>query len=180
MKNDEESRLDFIAPRIYPRDTIPFAVELRLSGPIADIPSLKNSKIPGTNFLNPATLSKLKALDYAWAVTPNRHWFRGFGDRKVFVGVVFRNRSRAFDTDNAFATVRDWLEPRSKKVGRGSARAWGIGLIENDSQVVGFGVKADELEIETRQTSIIVADWERFKGGLIPGFRQLLTLNGDW
>lgn len=125
-----------------------------LQGSCASIPPLKNSKIPGTNFLNPRTRGKIKTLDAAWWAAvfskPEHQPLRGWRwEEKVLVQVLLSKTTRA-DADNAMATVRDWLEPPTKSVGR-RQRGWGIGLVGNDSQIISIAMHQADLGIKLEQ-----------------------------
>lgn len=134
-------------------------ITIALKGPVAAVPSLKNSKAPGTNYINEKTMSRIVAMDALWNAACRSYTGQdtavvGFGDQPVHLLCIFGKRSRSFDLDNAMATVRDWLEPPWKTVGRGKQRNWGVGLVNNDSQITGYAVHASDIDLETTDTVI--------------------------
>lgn len=150
-------------------------VELRIeiTGEAARIPALKNRKIPGLNCPNPDTLARIAALDALFyrAVTASEiRTLNLFGSSKVWVVLICGNRNRRFDPDNCFSTIKDWLEPRTKLVGKGRARGWGIGVIEDDSQIAGLAVRAADVGLDTKDTTIVIKPFST---------RNLKTLTGS-
>lgn len=133
-------------------------VVIELRGPIANIPSLKNSKLPGKNFLNLSVLSRLKVMDacFKQTIAEMGNPDISFGADEVTCLVVCAKRKVSFDTDNVLATVRDWLEYPVKKVGKGRDRGWGIGLVDNDRQIKGLAVYCKDLGVIMEQSLIII------------------------
>jgi hypothetical protein len=138
---------------------------LEIRGDLAAIPSLKNSKIPGTNFINPLTLARLKALGSLFTAA----WFEEFatadhklalpatfGKEELFAILICGKRPRRFDTDNAFAAIRDWCEPPAK-LNRKHARGWGVGIVADDSQISGLAINETDLGCSTGRTIFILA-----------------------
>jgi len=129
----------------------PWGVAMEFSGKASAIPSMKNSKLPGKNFANPEFLSRVKAMDKLWNDIVQRwpedrkpHFPK---ELKVHLLIINARRSRSFDPIGCLETVQDWLEPSTKLIGRkqkGNQRRWGIGLIDDDSQVVGMSVRHNE------------------------------------
>ena len=159
----------------------PWGLGLRIDivGDLANVPSLKNGKMPGRG-INLDALIKLKALDELFKQEAGGPFVR-FEDGKVFVLVSCAARSRVFDPVNVLETVQDWLEPASKVVGRSKprARGWGIGVVDNDSQITGLAVHADLLPGFDRDiTSIFVLPWAQ-AGNLVCELGQR-CLNGRW
>lgn len=144
-------------------------VQINFSGPISAIPSLKNSKLPGHNFLSPSVTTRLQIMDALFFGALNKSGFSGrlsFGAQPVGVVCVCAKRKVRFDTDNVFATVRDWLEPQTKQVGRCRERGWGIGLIENDVQVRGFAILDTDIGLLLNKTIIVIQPYEEMRANL--------------
>lgn len=113
---------------------------LSLQGKAKDIPSMKNSKIPNTNFLNPNILCRIKALDILFKRLLRTILSNSFPTKESISLIILNGKRNVnFDPIGCLETIQDWLEPDTKKVGKSGIRGWGVGLIENDSQVV-FGV----------------------------------------
>lgn len=139
-------------------------LRLELSGPIAHIPSLKNSKMPGKNFTNPDVMARLKVMDYVYKESISKtgvHFPVSFGGEDVALIVVCARRKVAFDTDNCLATVRDWLEPSSKTVGKGRARGWGVGVVNNDRQIKGLALYDKDLGLKLEKSIIVVQRFDK-------------------
>lgn len=137
--------------------------ELQIYGTLSNIPSLKNAKLPGKNFLNGKVLGKLKALsdlyERTYAATPYR---LNFHDQKLWVVAVLSNATKANDEDNVFAAIKDWLEPRARVLKKKKVikdRGWGIGAIVNDRQVNGFAIKTAATGVDSDYTRIIIRPW---------------------
>ena len=144
-------------------------VKLEFMGPIAHIPSLKNSKVPGTNFINPKTRARLRIMDYVYGETRAKLGLKfplTFGKEDVSIIVVCASRKVAFDTDNCLATIRDWLEPPLKKVGKGKARGWGVGLVENDRQIKGLAVYDKDIGLKLDKSIVVVQRFDSTKDKL--------------
>lgn len=132
-------------------------VHIEFHGECSRIPSLKNSKIPGKNFLNPETLNRLRAMDalYLRASAP---WDRKrlcFGDRQVVGLLIMGKRKVRFDLDNCAAAVKDWLEPPTTR-----GRGWGVGLIDNDAALTIFPVHSNHLGKTTAHTTLVLQPWD--------------------
>lgn len=148
-----------IGVQIHLSDDQPQRMVIELAGPIANIPSLKNSKLPGKNFLNRSVLARLKVMDACYKLSLQRAKAPAnisFGKEPVTVLVVCGRRKVAFDTDNCFATVRDWMEHPIKKVGKGKNRGWGVGLVENDRQIKGMAVYCKDIGLEMSNSLIVI------------------------
>lgn len=134
-------------------------VKLELSGPIAHIPSLKNSKLPGRNFINPETAARLRVMDFVYKQSIAKTGLRApvtFGKNEVALIVICAKRKVSFDTDNCLATIRDWLEPGTKMVGKGRARGWGVGLVENDRQIRGMALYDKDIGLRLDKSIVVV------------------------
>lgn len=133
-------------------------LRIAIKGLLAKLPSLKNGKMPGKNFLNLQTKYKLVALT---------HFFNKRIDRVVkfkpketlYCFVMLPNGSR-LDEDNGYASVKDWLEPRFKAK---KDRGWGIGVVENDRYITGEARHAERLDIKTECAEIILRPYSDVK-----------------
>ena len=131
------------------------SVRIEFQGEIARIPSLKNSKIPGKNFINPDTLHRLKAMDALFWRAYSSEKRLTFGSDQVVGLLVCSKRATRFDLDNCAASVKDWLEPATKR-----ARGWGVGLIDDDSQLTIFPVHAHQVGKNPSASTLILMRWE--------------------
>lgn len=153
-------------------------VKIEFSGPAAHIPSLKNAKVIGGKvpYTNPQVTARLKVMDYLYlkAITQAKVTaLPSFGTAEVVVVVVCARRKVAFDTDNCLSTVRDWMEPREKKGGRGKARGWGIGLVDNDRQVKGFVFYDKDLGLNLQRSVIVIQRWDECKAKIASFISEL-------
>ena len=144
------------------------SVRIEFHKETARIPSLKNSKIPGTNFLNPDTLHRLKAMDALYTLSTRIYSPTplSFGDRPVAGFLVCSKRPTRFDLDNCIAAVKDWCEPRSKR-----NRGWGVGLVEDDSKLNVMAVHAADLGLSLDHSVLVLKDW----GSVAPMLSGFLT-----
>lgn len=159
-------------------------IAITLTGPLADLPSLKNAKrFSGRgSFIDKSTMARIRALDRmfkeAWKKLPQvTNYDRG----ALSVIVSNRFRARGFDTDNVFSFVKDWLEPSTKTSGvRGKTvnRGWGVGLVANDNQVSGGSYYAAELGWDCNTTQILIAPFSEVKSGL-RAYAQMHALTGE-
>lgn len=141
-------------------------VKLEFSGPIAHIPSLKNSKMPGKNFTNVETMARLKVMDYVYKQSVAKsgiHFPVNFGKDDVALILICAKRKVAFDTDNCLATIRDWLEPPTKKVGKGRTRGWGVGLVDNDRQIKGIAIYDRDIGLTLDKSIVVIQRYDRTK-----------------
>jgi hypothetical protein len=132
-------------------------LKIVIGGALARIPSLKNNRQFGG--VDRTVLDKLKALDSMFRRHVNCDDTTFFGDQEVFLFAVFGDRGGTkFDEDNALTTVKDWLEPLSKCVGRTSkrGRGWGIGLVNDDSQVRAFVLPERYLGACRKETTLMI------------------------
>lgn len=149
---------------IVETDTFPRMIHIEFHGELAQIPSLKNSKITGKNghsFTNPVVRAKLDAMDHLFLMEVQKAGFKRwkFGAERVQILLHVAKRNRKFDEDNAMSTVKDWLEPHTKLVGRTAGnrdRGWGVGIINNDHLAHGFPVTDAMLGTERDHTEIII------------------------
>lgn len=134
----------------------PDFLEIEFSGPIARIPSLKNWKMPGCNFANPDVTARLMVMTDLWmAATASKKI--NYGKEELYCLVILAKRSRTFDEDNGFASVKDWLEPMVKAKHN---RRWGIGIVDNDYHVAGQAIHSYKLGAESKTTRIIIRPFE--------------------
>ncbi len=134
---------------------------IELHGAIAAVPPLKNSKIPGKNFPNPDFISKLQAMDALFNNAIEDQLlggYFGFGTLPVALAFIPGARNRKFDLVNGLETVQDWLEPRTKAVGR-NKYGWGIGVIADDAQIVPVTLHSAQLGAPVPYTRIVVRRW---------------------
>lgn len=159
LMNDSEMTIDDRA--LNDGTLLSLVIEIR--GALAAVPSLKNSKLPGTNYINPKARAKLLALDALYfRATRNRQL--SFADERVFMLGLFGGRSRSFDVDNAVTSLRDWLEPSAKSVGRRRrSRGWGVGVVANDRNIVSLGLSAADLSSDKKTTLLVLKRWRDLK-----------------
>lgn len=138
----------------------------------ARIPSLKNSKLPGRNFLNPDTLNRLKAMDalYWRSTRIYRPQTLSFGDRPVAGLLVCNKRPTRFDLDNCVAAIKDWCEPATKR-----GRGWGVGLVNDDSRLNLFAVHAADIGLNLDHSLLVLKEWEEV-GPLFKSFATRMFL----
>lgn len=129
------------------------AVTIELHGKLAAVPSLKNSKPNGANFMSTRARDWLTSAQGFWKA---QSFLSSFGDEPLLAVIVWGKRPVRFDTDNATTTIKDWLEPATKIVGKFEkrSRGWGAGLVNNDSQVEAWPVRASQLGLDTTTTTI--------------------------
>lgn len=124
-------------------------ITINFFGELSKIPSLKNSKIPGKNFIANRTQGKLKAMTTLFSHRAKGSWPTKLTE-DLYVHVVLSKKSRV-DEDNAFAAIRDWLEPPFK-----NNRDWGIGLVLDDKQICGGAYHAKRINYNCDHTSITI------------------------
>lgn len=158
FKEGSEIRVAAIAPNSPSELSRTSYLEIRIYGLLANLPSLKNGKLPGKNILQPKTRAKLIALTELWEEGPawKKDWAK-FGKEEVFVLLVLAQGSRV-DRDGAESTIRDWLEPRDKQVGQKKKkdRGWGIGVVDDDKRITAQTLRASQLGLQQVYTRIIV------------------------
>lgn len=138
---DEISLLEKESTVILQLKNNPWEMMIRIHGPLANIPGLKNAKMPGKNFLNPLVTGKLAALSRlyfrALSGVPENLRPPVFKGEYLWLTVILSDSSK-IDEDNGMASIKDWLEPI---VTPKRKRKFGIGLIENDRFVNGVIIK---------------------------------------
>ena len=113
---------------------------IEFHGPIAAIPILKNNKAAG-RFPSPSCMARIELMDELYfALEPHNESLPDYGTEQVFCYVELSTactRGVRFDPDNVLTTIKDWLEPNVIRKGK-NPRGWGIGLVQDDKQVIGF------------------------------------------
>ncbi len=132
----------------------PDGVRIRLAGPVAKIPSLKNEKIWGTNLLRAEAKARLVlATDAVKAALGEAGVPHYEPNVPVFCLVLCSYRGHSFDEDNVATTIKDWLEPRYI---RKHDRGWGLGIVPNDKEINVFAIKKTKDAKEPDVTEIYI------------------------
>lgn len=140
----------------------PQLIYIEIHGILAQIPSLKNNRQFGG--IERRTLAALEAMDKLFidAVTEQgfKHSQLFFGEKMVHITILAGGRKTA-NEDNAMTTIKDWLELRTKVIGRKNKRqrGWGISLIKDDIQARGYALKAQDIGLNQAYTSISIKPW---------------------
>lgn len=150
---------------------VPAWTYLSLSGPIARIPSLKNSRsifsFKGKDGTPKVGFSK-SVISEAWVQAATVLFQEAMlkakrgavqYDGKVSGFVIHGKRSNSFDVDNATSTLQDFLEPQEKLVGSAKnkkARGWGCGLVQDDSLVRLFPLRAEDFGLRGITNTIVI------------------------
>lgn len=173
----------------------PESVAMKLNGAIAALPSIKNSKQMigdkdkegnGRLIISNEYRARLKALDFLYKeavfkATCKLNARLTFGKAPVWVTLICGNRKVRFDADNCFGSVQDWLEPNEKGVkNKTKKRGWGVGLIDDDSQITGLCIKAKDLGWTTTSSFIFVERLERKREDLLTFLSSTLTVASNW
>jgi hypothetical protein len=159
---------------VTPTQNIPIGFNLLLYGDIANIPSLKNQKIQGTNILRDAPKAKLVAMTRLFELALRKASIPSIViNEPIHVFIRSAYRPRRYDTDNVITTVKDWLEPR---LIRQRDRGWGVGIVANDYDVNAYATRkkkgsagAEITEIMIRKDSYIEKYLELFLKGFYDG-----------
>lgn len=140
----------------------PIKLVIVVSGKLASFPAIKNSKhiLPnGRVVINSDYQARLKALDKLF-FEKSFQKNCSFGTTPVWCSVVCGKRNVRFDADNCFSSMTDWLEPNFKIVNnKKNQRGWGVGVVEDDSQVSGICIKGVSLGLSTSDSIISVSRW---------------------
>lgn len=137
-------------------------VYIELRGELGRIPSLKNWRMPGKHFVNPDVMSRIRVMDELFEKSCRPP--KSFGDKPVHMTLICGERKGSFDLVGCVETIQDWLEPSTKKVGRkGSVRGWGVGLVDNDSQITPMPIHSWQTGIKHDHSTIILRPWEKMK-----------------
>lgn len=137
-------------------------IVIEFRGHLARIPSMKNSKLPGKNFPSADVMARVEGMTFLYCKECEDLKIRpDFGTEEVFILLLCGDRGRSFDPDNCMTTVKDWLEPSEKQVGKREKRnrGWGIGLIQNDRQASGMALHAKSMGETGAHTTIMICDW---------------------
>jgi len=137
----------------------PKLLHIEFHGELAKIPSLKNSKLPGMNFVNPDVTARLKAMDELFNREIHEAGYENwsFGIEHIHVTAIFSDRDRAVNEDNLMSAIKDWLEPSTKPVGKSrSNRGWGVGVVQDDYYAHGYPVVGEMLGLHPTHTTIII------------------------
>lgn len=134
------------------------ALNIVFKGELVRIPSLKNSKIPGKNFIAPDTRARIKVMDALFAREIERKRLRvNTASVPMLLIFIAGARSGSFDLSGCIETIQDWLEPQVKKVGKKSkSRGWGVGVISNDSHIRPVAFHSHDLTGFARDESRII------------------------
>lgn len=132
------------------------SLQIMFVGALSKIPSLKNSKIPGKNFISNKAQGQLKAMTDLFKHSLCNRTAPKF-DEDIFVSVIIGAGSRV-DEDNGFAAIKDWLEPKSK-----NERGWGIGLVDDDKVITGYAIHGKRIGVEISPTIITVRPYQAHK-----------------
>lgn len=122
---------------------------IEFSGSLAKIPSLKNQKLPGRNFISNNAQGKLRAMTALFQHRARQQKINlSFGNQDVYLQVLIGEGSRV-DEDNGFAAIKDWLEPNH-------GRNWGIGIIDDDKYITGEARHVRRVDSTAKKTTIII------------------------
>lgn len=148
------------------------SVRIEFHGELSRIPSLKNSKLPGRNFVNPDTLQRLKAMEtlYLNATAIHKGQRLSFGDANVLGLLVCPKRKVRYDVDNCAASIKDWCEPSNKR-----RRGWGVGLINDDSALHLMAVRGDLIGLHYGFSLLVLRRWDDRAQAVRDCFRTLLA-----
>lgn len=141
-------------------------VEILISGELSSIPSIKNAKEIKYHNGRPYLINSKNTMDHLIAMDI---LFRrkldslnvsklSFGDTKVFLLLLCAKRNRLFDPINTCETVQDWLEPSHKTSGSklGNTRGWGVGVVNNDSQITSLAMHQSDVGGDESISRIII------------------------
>lgn len=140
-------------------------------GPIADIPSLKNQKVQGTNVLRGESKAKLAIMtDLVYRACEFK--VPQYDPKlAVFCVVLCAYRKNTFDEDNVATTIKDWLEP---KFMRNKNRGWGIGVVPNDRMIRIYAVKKTKDSPNSHITEIVLRPYSTMKDAEENFLREIL------
>lgn len=157
-------------------DTKRSIVRIRFTGKISKIPSIKNNKRIIYRDRRPYVVisenaqNHLAAMDILFHRAQQRANIKrlSFKDIEIFMLVACSSKGRSFDPINMCETICDWLEPSSKMNGNSkSRRGWGVGIIENDSQVTSLAVHQHLIGGDSSVTEITILPFDATKLHLI-------------
>lgn len=130
-------------------------IEIEFHGEAGRIPSLKNNKA-NAGWLTKDVKARIYNLDRCWERDISQRI--DYGDELLSGVLICGDRGRRrFDTDNCSTTIRDWLEPGTKQAGRTRrSRGWGVGMVEDDTNVRILPLKAADLGREDKHSTLIL------------------------
>lgn len=149
----------------------PDYIHIRLKGPVANIPALKNQKIQGTSILRPQAKVVFDIMTRVFQKSVNFEVPRYDAGVEVFCLVMCSYRPNTFDEDNVLTSVKDWLEPSFI---RQKDRGWGVGIVPNDRCVNAYALKkkktslaCDVTEIYLKRMDQVIKDRDSFLSKII-------------
>ncbi len=150
----------------------PDYLHIQFSGPVANIPALKNEKMQGKGFLRPEAKARLAIMSDLFQRACN-HKIPQFDPKlPVFCLILCAYRKNAFDEDNVATSIRDWLEP---KYIRNKNRGWGVGVVPNDRMVKVYAVKKTKESKDFETTEIFIRPYSAVKESEENFLRKILT-----
>lgn len=129
----------------------PDFVHIRLAGPIANVPALKNMKMQGTNILRPEAKVKFDLMTRAFQKSVNFQVPQFEKNVEVFCFIECAYRKSPFDEDNVLTSIRDWLEPSHIRKGD---RGWGVAVVPNDNKISAYAIKKKKTDKDPLITEI--------------------------
>lgn len=146
---------------------------MEFHGLLSAIPSLKSSyradQNTGSVYMDRDCRQKLRAMDAHFRAAkerlklPNFHPL-SFGKREISLVVINGRRSRTFDSVSPLETVADWFECSKKmKGGKKKERGWGVGLIDDDKQVIPLPLRARHTNYDHDHTTILAVPFDKVR-----------------
>jgi hypothetical protein len=129
---------------------------IKFSGPLAQIPSLKNQKgnsSSGKIFLRADARARLSLMTDLFNQACKFKIPQYDQKIQVFCLILCAYRKNTFDEDNVATTVRDWLEPRYI---RQKDRGWGVAVVPNDRMVKVYAIKKQKSDPDSGITEIVI------------------------
>jgi len=141
----------------------PGFIQIEFEGDLSRIPSLKNSRHPRRGNLDQDVEARLLAMTELVEETVPELLKVSFGETRLHVVLICGKRSRSFDPDNCLTSIKDWLEPKTKQVGRAKHdRGWGIGLSNDDKFITGYAVHSWQVcGGDSERTILLISTWDR-------------------
>lgn len=131
----------------------PSFFSIKLFGPAAQVPALKNEKVQGRGFLRAEAKARLAVMTDLFQKACSFKVPQYAEKIPVFCLVKCAYRKNVFDEDNVATTIRDWLEP---KFIRNKDRGWGVGVVPNDRMVKIYATKKGRNAIDCDSTEIYI------------------------
>lgn len=140
-------------------------VYIKLAGPLARIPSLKNTRA-ALGALNPETKVRLAAITEMWErLQAHQVWKHkdsksdsAYGNQPLWISVLVAKECRS-DEDNMLASVKELLEPR---VHRGRKKPFGMNITDDDRFVNGWIFHPRRVGFGDSNTYIVIQTWKQF------------------